>query len=149
MKTFTSYIICTFALLILLQIEASACSCKIPVFGETLKKQVKDEIDESAAIFSATVLKVTEKRENDYVAVEIKIIKVWKGNLSQKVTILTGRDDGDCGFRFKVGTNYLVYAHQSSDDLSKLATSICTRTKRFTEAKAEIKLLDKNKHLWF
>jgi hypothetical protein len=43
----------------------------------------------------------------------------------QDVQIYTGNGGGDCGYRFQIGTSYLVYAHPEGD---KLTTSICSRT---------------------
>ncbi len=53
--------------------------------------------------------------------------------------IVTGRGGGDCGYRFKVGAKYLVYA--SKDGSSVLSASICSRTRLLAEAQEDLKYL--------
>jgi hypothetical protein len=53
-----------------------------------------------------------------------------------EVYVGTGRGNGDCGFRFKVGEQYVVYA--SKDDDGEMSTNICAGTRRADEAVALI-----------
>jgi hypothetical protein len=45
--------------------------------------------------------------------------------VGQHIEIYTGNGGGDCGYRFEIGTSYLVYADLAGD---KLYTSICSHT---------------------
>jgi hypothetical protein len=60
--------------------------------------------------------------------------------------VLTGGGGGDCGYDFKEGVNYLVYAingTQSMGEAGKLFATICTRTRPLAEAKDDIEFLTK------
>ena len=52
------------------------------------------------------------------------------------VEIVTGLGDSDCGFGFRLGGQYLVYAYPNND--KTLETSICTRTRPLSEATADL-----------
>jgi SdrD B-like domain len=56
----------------------------------------------------------------------------------QEITIYTGVGGGDCGYDFKVGTSYLVYASLYN---GKLITSICTPTSPAAQMRAIIRQL--------
>lgn len=49
------------------------------------------------------------------------------------VEAYTGMGGGDCGYAFKVGESYLVYAHRNPQN-NKLYASICSRTRLLQEA---------------
>jgi hypothetical protein len=51
----------------------------------------------------------------------------------QRSTWLRGWGGGDCGYAFKLGQRYLVYAYREEGD-KRLSTSICTRTRLIKEA---------------
>jgi hypothetical protein len=54
------------------------------------------------------------------------------------VTVWTGQ--GDCGIDFQAGETYLVYAG-NDEETGKLETSICYRTKRLSDAGADLAYL--------
>jgi hypothetical protein len=54
--------------------------------------------------------------------------------------VLTGFGGGDCGYPFVPGERYLVYA-QHFPDVDHLFTGICTRTRRVSEAAADLAYL--------
>lgn len=57
-----------------------------------------------------------------------------------EVEVATGRGGGDCGYDFEAGKRYLVYAYRLTKD-NRLATSICSRTRRFEAADDDIQFL--------
>jgi hypothetical protein len=57
-----------------------------------------------------------------------------------EVDVATGRGGGDCGYDFKSGKRYLVYAYRLTQG-NRLATSICSRTKPYEAADEDIKFL--------
>ena len=69
--------------------------------------------------------------------VEFEIVEAWKGISSSKVSILTGRGGGDCGYPFGVGGTYLVYAGGAE----YLAASICSRTRDLGSAGEDLEEL--------
>ena len=118
--------------------DSFACSCRIS--PEPIKKQVKDAYTESSAVFSGEVLEITQKDEWT-VAVRIKVGKSWKGGFSQEIIINTSKESSMCGYAFRVGKKYLVYAYGTKKDLS---TTNCSRTTVFPGTQ-DIKFLDRLK----
>jgi hypothetical protein len=51
-----------------------------------------------------------------------------------EIDIFSGGDDGDCGYRFKQGQQYVVFTHQGVDN--RLFATICGGTRPASEARA-------------
>ena len=141
MKRLLTLTIATAALVGFGWAEARACTCLPPPANLSLKQQVSGARQESRAVFLGKVVDVVEKPEVYEVSVKFLVERVWKGKLARRVTILTGRGGGDCGYRFEVGGSYLVYAYGST---GRLGTNICQRTTRRAET-ADMKYLGKGK----
>jgi hypothetical protein len=71
--------------------------------------------------------------------VSIHVLRVYRGQVKDSVTVLTGVSEGDCGFDFETGKQYLVYA--SRVDSENLFTSICTGTSALEQAGPALRLL--------
>lgn len=118
----------------------SACSCvELP--------SVKEEFNRSKAVFSGKVIDIKEKRSsNGYLAKSIlfEVTNTWKGIHQSQITITTGISDANCGFDFKNGKEYLVYANESTMYGAKsLVTIICDRTNELSSSKEDLMLLGK------
>ena len=138
------YTLGIFAFLTLANIDAYACSC-IPFGNESVAQQVNKAKTDARAVFSGKVLEVIKKPEIYQTIVKLRVDNSWKGNLSKEVTVLTGSDSALCGYNFEVGQSYLIYANGA--DANNLQTNICTRTAKFSQAKADVKVLGKAKIL--
>lgn len=64
--------------------------------------------------------------------------EVWKGVPGGTVALMTGAGGGDCGYDFREGERYIVYAHASPYGEPTLGTSICTRTRLLADAGADL-----------
>ena len=53
----------------------------------------------------------------------------------REVTILTPLSD--CGYTFKLGEDYLVWANHN-DEIRQLVTGLCDRTNRLTESALDV-----------
>lgn len=53
--------------------------------------------------------------------------------------LLTGMGGGDCGFDFKVGSRYVIYAWRQAD--GALSTGICSRTRLLSEGADDLAYL--------
>jgi hypothetical protein len=74
--------------------------------------------------------------------VTLRVTSSWKGvEPGAQVQVLTGRGQGDCGFQFQEGVEYLVYGRLLPS--GELFTDICTRTKPAANAKEELATLDR------
>ena len=141
MKRLFVLIVCLATLVGFSRIEAHACTCSLPLWNLTLKQQVKKAQKESQAVSVGEVMQILETTEGLSRSVKFRVENVWKGKLSQEVTIFTGQGGGDCGFPFEVGAIYLVYASGSNESLS---TNRCGRTVPRSED-GDLKLLGKGK----
>jgi protocatechuate 3,4-dioxygenase beta subunit len=63
--------------------------------------------------------------------VRFTVERAFRGIEGKEVEVITGLGGGDCGYGFRLGQQYLVYAHSSED---KLFTSICSGTRPLSEA---------------
>lgn len=117
-----------------------ACSCLFS--DKPVKTQVKKAYKDSNAIFSGEVTEITESSTDEYyLIVKFKVEESWKGKAEKEITITTAADSAMCGYGFKVGEKYVVYAHGSDDELS---TNICSRT-TFVTDNPDVKYLAKLK----
>lgn len=61
----------------------------------------------------------------------------YRGIAGKDVEVLTGMGGGDCGYPFRIGGRYFVYATMHPQ-LRKLTAGICSRTRSFDEATDDI-----------
>lgn len=59
--------------------------------------------------------------------IRLKVHHVWKGRLTHEAVVYTGRDDAGCGFPFRLGGRYVVYARLGHEEENEV--SLCSRTK--------------------
>ena len=111
-----------------------ACDCRIA-------PGVNKAVYETESIFVGKVVSVTDDPESCYlgdclgVYVQIEVQACLKGINSSNVTLYTMKQTASCGFPFEMGEGYLIYADSNGRELS---VSLCSRTKDYAEAKAEI-----------
>jgi hypothetical protein len=125
-----------------------ACTCNLPPMNKTEKQLVELERKKSKAIFVGEVTEIivpkTPAGEPGWVAeVKFKVQRTWKGVELEEVRVFTANVCCICGYEFKVGESYLVYAYGSD----KLHTDTCTRTSRLADAETDLKVLGKAKAL--
>jgi hypothetical protein len=146
MKKVYFYALSISVIVILANAEAFACSCR-PVEKKSIAAHVGGAKKESDAVFAGKVLEIIESDELFNTQVKIKVINVWKGILSEEITIFTGRDDGMCRYYFEVGKTYLVYGRKGgmSNSSENLETDMCSRTQLYSDAKHDLRILGKGK----
>ena len=101
---------------------------------------------EAAVVFSGRVLRMRDEPPIEHgdtviigpggVIVELEVFKTWKGAPSTQVVLNAGTP-GCCGFPFRVGRKYLVYASASTD----LSTNACGRTALLRKAGTDVQFL--------
>jgi len=95
------------------------------------------------AVFSGTVVssgKITVDEgefKTEMRLVHLTVDQPIRGMQSSEVDVVTGWGGGDCGYGFKIGERYLVYAYREGKG-NRLATSICTRTRLLSEADEDL-----------
>jgi hypothetical protein len=130
-----------FITLLLASSVVSACSCAggappCESFGS------------ASAVFVGTPVSVRENKRtkstnpNDIdwtpIIYKFSVEQSYLGVPGTEIEVFTGRGGGDCGYQFKIGQRYLVYAYE---DQNKLNTGICTRTKPFSSATEDLAFL--------
>ena len=101
---------------------------------------------DASAIFVGTVTfsTTTTVKGADYEfeqrLVRLHVDRSLKNVTASDVEVMTGLGDSDCGYGFRLGGQYLVYAY--ADDKKVLSTSICTRTRPLTNANADLEYIN-------
>ncbi len=114
---------------------ALACTClpsKGP--GEDLKL--------ASAVFSGKVIEIRRHKVGDIFSrteAVLRVERVWKGGDATTVSLFSASHSATCGYHFKKGRTYLVYAYKDAE--GRLSTGICSRTRRLKDAAQDIKVL--------
>ncbi|HXM50089.1 MAG TPA: hypothetical protein VN956_19770 [Pyrinomonadaceae bacterium] len=122
--------------------EVRACSCagtqpaceefgsaKAVFIGKVIgAKQHRQERDENGSMTTYDVGEIFFKVEDSFLGVK-----------STRAVIHSGTGGGDCGYWFRRGERYLVYAYGES--LETLGTNICTRTRLLADANEDLEFL--------
>jgi hypothetical protein len=95
---------------------ALACSCVMTTPAE--------QFDNAAVVFVGMVSSIVADGSNN--SVDFNVSKLRKGSSVETITVKTHQQESACGFDFKVGNEYVVYAYEEYGDL--LGTNICTGT---------------------
>src|SRR5262245_45014509 len=72
------------------------------------------------------------------VLVRFSVEQAFKGISGEEAEIVTGLVGGDCGYHFKDGERYVVYAFRIGNDKSYLYTGICNRINLAAEAEEDL-----------
>ena len=117
-----------------------ACSCAEPY-------PVKEELERSSAVFSGKVVEIVDKNKSkaiqssaDPIAVRFEVEESWKKISQTQIIVYTERSSASCGYRFDLGKEYLVYAHEADGELW---ANICSRTALLTAAVNDVQELGK------
>jgi hypothetical protein len=91
------------------------------------------------AVFVGRVESITSSpaRMMNSRTVTFTVIEPLKGMTTKGAVVRTGRGGGDCGYGFKTGATYIVYAYTDPQS-GALATGICSRTRPIDKATADV-----------
>jgi hypothetical protein len=123
--------------------NALGCSCGVP--GTPCQGY-----GSASAVFVGTAIAVrtaertaNSDKDEDYWAprtFKFTVEQSFLGLQAMEVEVSTGMGSGDCGYDFKLGSRYLVYAYEVSK-AKRLRTSICSRTKPFDDLGEDLEFL--------
>ncbi len=136
--------------------SVQACSCAGATGAKTMREVAEwysDGPNASKIIFEGSVERqeaavgrvgapreATSKSTSDqHRVVSLRVLRSYRGQLAGTVNVLTGIGEGDCGFDFETGSQYLVYADKLED--GTLVTSICTGTSLLAHAESALRAL--------
>lgn len=117
--------------------DARACSC-LPSGPPC------EDYFESDVVFVGTVRSITPVPAAHYsasVRVEFDNIASSRGVEGTAVTAFTANNAAACGFAFRRGERYVVYARRSKET-KQILVSICSRTRPVSEAGEDLKFFD-------
>ncbi len=118
---------------------AIACSC---AFSGPPCRAVAD----ATAVFVGKVIGIDNAKvaEGGYEfygrRVRFEIVEAFTGVSGSNAEVYTGYGGGDCGYGFRSGRTYLVYAYREAKS-SRLTTGICSRTRPLSEAEEDLTYL--------
>jgi hypothetical protein len=114
---------------------ALACSCLAPPSASAA-------LAGSTAVFAGRVVRLELSNEpdgfNSQVKVTIEAAQVWKGAAQIRPVVQTDISGAGCGYDFRLGEEYLVYAHGQD---SRLYVSLCSLTKPLANATLDLQAL--------
>jgi hypothetical protein len=121
---------------------AKACSCA--AYPDDIEKAVTMAYAQADVIFLGDVtakrsrfLGILRQRE-----VTFRVRDRWKGSITDTTLVRTNIGEAACGFNFKKGNSYLVFAHWVRQK-QHLMTSFCDLTRTEAKAKGAISELDR------
>ena len=123
-------------------VSARACECPPPL-------ESHEAFEEADAVLLGTVEQVWSEGQGvmrwlhgwpilGYTrrVAALRATTVWKGPARVSFTVATGAREGECGYAFRAGETYLVYAYQHND--GALVTDSCTRTQPASDAREDL-----------
>ena len=117
---------------------ASACSCAIE---SNPKERVELAVSDSEAVFSGEVVDFEKGADSMFgptETVSFRVSEVWKGPQRETLEVSTPTQGSACGYAFKEGQEYLVYAYTGKQGLE---TDLCSSNKPLSKAEADLALL--------
>ena len=119
---------------------ASACSCAM--LPGSQREIVDGALADSEAVFSGEVVKIDRPSPfKSSAALEtdtFRVYEVWKGPEQRTLEVHTALIGASCGYPFKEGQEYLVYAYTGKQGLQ---TDLCSQNKPLSEAGADLAVL--------
>jgi hypothetical protein len=70
--------------------------------------------------------------------VTLQVSEVWKGPQTETLEVTTPRDGATCGYNFKEGQEYLVYAYGKEEPFK---VDLCGETRLLSRAEAHLRVL--------
>ncbi|REK76648.1 hypothetical protein [Paenibacillus paeoniae] len=103
---------------------ASACSCAFP--GSVNEAKLNNDV-----VFDGTVtgkkepVRLFSRSSATPITWTFEVHEIWKGKVSPAISVVSVQASESCGYEFKEGSRYIVYARNSGNSLE---VSLCSRT---------------------
>jgi hypothetical protein len=135
----TAAVLVALGLLALLPDCASACSCAIV---GSQQERAKQALSDSTAVFSGEVVDVEKEAATashpGTSKITLRVSEAWKGPAQETLEVSTPSQGSACGYPFKEGQEYLVYASGKEEPFK---VGLCSETKPLSEAGANLRAL--------
>ena len=117
---------------------AYACQCTMLPGSQDPERVLAD----SEVVFSGEVATIDRpspfKSGADLETDTFRVSEVWKGPEQETLEVHTALMGASCGYPFKEGQEYLVYAYTGKQGLE---VDLCNGTQRLAEAEADLRVL--------
>jgi hypothetical protein len=116
--------------------QVDACTC---VTGSA----VCEDFWKTAAVFRGRVETISRLPSKNTIGlplgrrVTFTVLEPFRGATGRTLDLRTGSGGGDCGYPFKEGVEYLVFASMN-ESTGELATGICSKTKPASDAEEDL-----------
>lgn len=126
---------------------AYACSCAVRE-GESEEERTRQATARAQAVFAGEVSSIEDPSglspgdivsSADPLKVTFDVSQVWKGPGYETVAVETPRSGASCGYDFEEGSQYLVYADNTSvmgEESETLQVGLCDGTSQVSNASA-------------
>jgi len=111
-----------------LSLTARACTCSQVPPGKC------PGLQNAGVVFLGSVMAVEDIVASRVTRYHFQIDERFAGVDSAEIDVFSGGDDGDCGYRFKKGEQYLVFTQQGAE--GRLSATICNGTRAAKDARA-------------
>jgi hypothetical protein len=116
--------------------NAGTCSCQyIEDAGVGIEISDLVFLGRVVALEVVPTTEPTRVHQADDVLATFEVQRGWKGEMSDRITVRTPFGDVVCGFDFRIGRDYLVYANWWDGEVY---VSLCSRTAPFLEAQQDM-----------
>jgi hypothetical protein len=134
-------------------LTAGACTCSQAAPGKCPGLQAGDvvflgTVTSSESVPFAAASETPAQGAMPITRYRFRVDERFAGAEAPEIDIFSGGDDGDCGYRFKTGAQYLVFTHQGTD--GRLFATICSGTRPANEARAllpQLRAMRKGQHV--
>jgi hypothetical protein len=121
--------------------ERAALACSCAMSGPPCQATWRSDVVFAGTVISmAPIEDVSAGFRHQSMQVAFNVEQGFLNAPAGRIEVVTGMGGGDCGYRFKVGVKYLVYANKTEAS-SRLTTGICNRTRPFAEAQDDLRYL--------
>jgi len=97
--------------------KAYACSCVMPA-------TYAEEMERNSHVLDAIVVQKSALKEG-FTDVELSVAAVWKGEVERETHVVTADNSAACGYEFRIGKRYAVFANEYD---GALRVSLCSAT---------------------
>jgi hypothetical protein len=120
-------------MLFVVPLGARACTCQESTPTACQGLNVADAIF-LGTVSVAEIIPAANPDDAQVLHYRFRVDERFKGADGPEIDIFSGGNDGDCGYRFKKGSQYLVFPYSSDD--GRLFATICSGTRPAREARA-------------